>query len=137
MSQCSHYILIMMVCSNSVLTTVLSTWTLGRAEAYSKNITFIPMPISIPSSKRMKRQERNVANAGIRSTSEKQWQLWLLHRLVKEHVCFVLNSMGNKHRIYCSFSSYVMQTTKLFTVWQVQKLISWKITITKFEHLSI
>jgi hypothetical protein len=72
MNQRSHYIPINMDFSYSVLTTAFSTRTLGRAEAYSKNRTFIPMPITIPSSKRMKRQERNVANAGIRSNSEKQ-----------------------------------------------------------------
>jgi hypothetical protein len=58
-----------------MLTIAFSTRTLGRAEAYSKNRTLIPIPITIPSSKRMKRQERNVANAGIRSNSGKQEQM--------------------------------------------------------------
>lgn len=55
----------------SILTKAFSTRTLGRAEAYSKNRTLMPIPITIPSSKRMKRQDKNVANAGIRSSSEK------------------------------------------------------------------
>ena len=136
MSRWSHYIPIKMVFSYSALTTAFSTRTLGRAEAYSRNRTFIPMPITIPSSKRMKRQERNVANAGIRSSSEKQWQLWLLHRMFKEHICFVLNRMGNTFTTHCSFSSFFMQTVRLFTVWQGKKRISWKIIITMFEHLT-
>jgi hypothetical protein len=64
--------LIKVLQSYGILTTAFSTRTLGRAEAYSKTKTLIPIPITIPCSKRMKRQERNVANAGIRSTSEKQ-----------------------------------------------------------------
>jgi hypothetical protein len=84
----------------------------------------------------MKRQERNVANAGIRSSSEKQWQLWLLHRMFKGHVCFVLNRRGNNCTTHWSFSSIFMQTIRLFTVWQGQKRISWKIIITIFEHLT-
>ena len=124
MSQRSHYIPIKMVFSYSELTSVFSTWTLGRAEAYNKNRTFIPMPITIPSSESMKRQERNVANAGIRSRYEIQWQLWLQHTMFKEHVCFVLNRMGNNFMTHCSFSSFFIQTIRLFTVWQGQKGIS-------------
>jgi hypothetical protein len=61
-----------MVFSYSEVTSVFSTRTLGRAEAYSMNRTFIPTPITIPSSESIKRQERNVANVEIRSRYEKQ-----------------------------------------------------------------
>lgn len=52
-----------------LLTVTFSTWTEGRAEAYSRNITLIPIPITIPISSLRKRHDRNVAQAGIRSVS--------------------------------------------------------------------
>lgn len=54
------------------LTVTFSTCTDGRADAYNKKITLIPMPITIPISSRRKRHERKVAQAGIRSVSTKQ-----------------------------------------------------------------
>lgn len=51
------------------LTVTFSTWTDGRADAYNKKITLIPMPITIPISSRRKRHERKVAQAGIKSVS--------------------------------------------------------------------
>lgn len=52
-----------------LLTVTFSTCTEGLAEAYNRKITLMPMPITIPSSSLKKRQERKVAQAGIKSVS--------------------------------------------------------------------
>lgn len=54
------------------LTTALLTCTLGLAEAYSKKRRLMEIPITIPSSRRIKRHEMNVTTAGMRSISIKK-----------------------------------------------------------------
>lgn len=52
-----------------ILTVTFSTLTDGRAVAYSRNITLIPIPITIPISNRKNKQDKKVAQAGIKSVS--------------------------------------------------------------------
>ena len=52
---------------HSVLTVHLSTCIVGRAEGYNKNIRFVPTPIKIPYSTPIIKQNKKVANIGIKS----------------------------------------------------------------------
>lgn len=53
-----------------MITVTFSTCTEGLALAYSKKITLIPIPITIPISNLKKRHVRNVVQAGIKSASK-------------------------------------------------------------------
>lgn len=48
-------------------TVYLSTWIVGLAEGYSRNIRFMPTPDKIPYSTPMMRQNKKVTNIGTRS----------------------------------------------------------------------
>lgn len=50
-----------------LLTVYLSTWIVGLAEGYNRNIKFMPTPAKIPYSTLMTRQNKKVTNIGIRS----------------------------------------------------------------------
>lgn len=55
--------------NNKILTVTFSTWTEGLADAYKRNKTFIPIPMTIPSSSLINKHDKNVALAGIKSVS--------------------------------------------------------------------
>lgn len=46
--------------------------TLGLAESYKRNKTFTPIPIIIPYSRLIKRQQKNVQSSGIKSNPIKR-----------------------------------------------------------------
>jgi hypothetical protein len=50
-----------------LFTVYLSTWIVGLAEGYNRNIKFIPTPDKIPYSTPMTRQNKKVTNIGMRS----------------------------------------------------------------------
>lgn len=49
------------------LTANFSTWIVGRADGYRRNIKFIPTPTKIPYSTPITRHRKKVANIGIKS----------------------------------------------------------------------
>lgn len=68
----------------------LSTWTVGLAELYSRNSTFILTPTRMPTSNLINKEETKVAAAGMRSISEKNLRKVLQRGI--DYVCIRLHT---------------------------------------------
>lgn len=75
----------------------LSTWTVGLAELYSRNSTFILTPTRMPTSNLINKEETKVAAAGMRSISEKNYRKVLQRR--KYYVYIRLHTYYKMYRL--------------------------------------